>query len=216
MPNKNQYVAPFQPNILFTSATGFFNQYPPQFPIQADIDGSTTYGIGTPLPVSNIGTPVQNFLKFNGGTYSSLNDNTSITMPTFQILNCVISVRQAKNIVLTKVNGRNGTVKTYMGMDDYVIRVKGVLTSDNGIYPIDDANALLTRICTSPISIPISCPYLQRVFNINYVVIQGFEAPQEEGGYSNQQFELDLLSDDNSDSIITTLLKNSVNPYVTK
>ncbi len=201
-----------QLNINLLNAVQFINPYT-AFSNETDLVENVTYGISANLPVGILGNQVQSWLTFKGGTYSSLNDGFSITIPTFQILNSTITVKQAKNIVSTKVNGRNGTVKTYMGMDDYQIRVSGTLVDTNGVYPINDANALLTKICTAPISIPISCPYLQQILNINYVVIQSFDIPQEEGHYSLQKFTLDLLSDDNSDSIITTNLKDSVNPY---
>lgn len=215
---------PIQPNplvgasIALQSINRFQINIPPTTP---DSENNITYGTqqNTGFPYkSSLGTPVQSWCKFLGGSYSNINDGSVITIPTFVLTACLISVKQSKNIVNTKINGRNGTVKTYMGMDDYSIRITGYLLGANGVYPAADAK-LLRQICNAPVSLQISCPYLQYIFDptgkggINWVVITGSDMNQDEGQYSIQKYTIDMLSDDNSDSIITTSLISSLNPY---
>lgn len=190
------------------------NNYVTAAPITSDANQGITYNQGgLILPKTALGTPVTSWLTFIDGSYSNLNDGSTIQLPMFTLDTCIISVSQTKNIVSTQVNGSNGSVKTYLGMSDYKIKVNGVLFGQNGIHPTPNTK-ILQNICTAPVSLYISCPYLNEIFGINYVVISDFSIDQTEGGYSQQKYSIEMLSDDNSDSIITTNIKSSTNPYV--
>lgn len=155
---------------------------------------------------SSLGTPMVDQLIINpngtGLTYYDINNSSNpIKFGTFHIDTCLITVRQSKNIVKTKLQGRDGTVKTYMGLDDYDITIDGIITSDydtsgggNGIWPGSSVEDLI-NICNYPIAIEVSSAYLTH-FNIKNLIIMSYDFPQIEGGYSEQTFTLRCISDD--------------------
>jgi hypothetical protein len=162
----------------------------PPDPYDGKIDQTTS--ADPELYKSSIGTPVVIDLTFQGGTYTlPSGQKYSFDDLTLQTVLCTVS--QAKRIVTTEIQGRNGTVKEYIGMDDYQITINGILTGANGQFPIDDVNSL-QQICKAPIPINVVSRYLQ-IFDIYQVVIKDFSYEQQPGAYSLQNFTLSCLSD---------------------
>jgi hypothetical protein len=105
----------------------------------------------------------------------------------------LITVNQAKKIVKTEIQGREGTVKEYIGMDDYAVQVNGVITASNGRHPATEISDL-KKMLDAPIPIGVACAYLQNL-NIMSMVVESYELGQQPGGYSYQQFSITFVSD---------------------
>jgi len=105
------------------------------------------------------------------------------------LISCVFP----RNIVKTEIQGRNGTVKEYIGEGDAQISFRGVITGGNGHYPKQEVYNLM-QLVKAPVSVPIVSDYLNNL-GINAVVFDDRSFEQEEGGYSYQTFSVNAMSD---------------------
>lgn len=137
-----------------------------------------------------LSTPVFSDLQFDNIT---LDNGVSVTH-IYPIETVLFSVTQTKNIIRTNINGRDGTIKEYIGMGDYNINIKGVIAGSRGQYPVEAVDNLL-EFLTYNQSIKIYSKYLNERFNIDEIVINDFDLKQEEGRYSQQSFEINAFSD---------------------
>jgi len=129
---------------------------------------------------SDLGTKVYADVTFDSVTYTDRNGN-SITTPRMIFQSILVSVVFPRNIVKTKIQGRDGTVKEYIGEDDANITFTGILTgtkntygtkSDpkgskvypggNGIYPGSQISDLM-KVIKAPVAIPVICTHLQNL-----------------------------------------------------
>ena len=149
-------------------------------------------------PVSSFGTMVMSQLLFEDATITNLDSNgnlvTSSMLSMLPIDVCLFTVNQAKNIVKTTILGRSGTIKEYIADGDYVINMKGIITGSNGVYPKEQVNNLFQFLKLKK-NLKITSPYLNDIFGINEIVIESYDMPQTEGGYSYQVFNINALSD---------------------
>lgn len=152
-----------------------------------------------PIATSNLGTPVYADLTFDGGTYTDDAGN-EIELNTLNFQTVLMLVEQQKNIVTTQIAGRDGTIKEYIGLDDYRITVQGIITGSNNVYP-EDAVTSFIDILNAPVPIAVTSNYLT-YFGITNVVVADYAFPQVEGVNSYQPFTLTLLSDNTSDFVI--------------
>lgn len=149
---------------------------------------------------SILGTPVWSNIEFLPGQYET---NTKGVFRQYGSATdgpdrlryeaVLITVAQEKLIVKTQIQGRNGTVKEYIGMDDFKVTVNGIISGGNGNRPTAQI-AGLNKMLIAPVPIEVSCSYLQ-IFGINWLVLESYELPQDEGGYSYQKFSLSFCSD---------------------
>lgn len=149
---------------------------------------------------SQLGTPVWSNIEFLPGQYET---NTKNVFKSFGSATdgpdrlryeaVLITVAQDKLIVKTQIQGRDGTVKEYIGLDDFKVTISGIITGQNGQRPIAEIAGLL-KMLNAPIPIEVSCAWLQ-LFGVNWVVVESYELPQEEGGYSYQKFSITFISD---------------------
>jgi len=151
----------------------------------------------SPIGKSQLDTPVFANITFKGGTYQDVVNNVTKTV-TYQDLTfdtVIMTVSQSKNIVTTQIQGRNGTVKEYIGLGDYGVTINGIITTKggNGHYPIDEVRNLKLMLNANK-SIEVACTYLQNL-DITNLVIKDYDLPQEYGGYSYQKFSITALSD---------------------
>lgn len=148
---------------------------------------------------SMLNTPVWTNLQFPKGSYTN-DDGETINYPdetgeTLRIDQVLLSVSQAKNIVTTAVNGRIGTIKEYISLNDYVINVRGALTGDGPtVYPKRDVERLI-KILNAPVAIDLFSGFLNR-FGISRAVINSFEVPEREGFRNWQGFTISMISDE--------------------
>ncbi len=159
----------------------FFRNIPQQSTSRDD-------SIGT----SVLGTPIQSNIIFQAGDYIDNNDQTQ-TWEELKYDAVLITVTQAKKIIRTEIAGKNGTVKEYIGLDDYTVQVNGVIAGLNGVHPKDEI-AKLKAMLDAPVPIAVSCAYLQNL-GITNLVVDSYEIAQQEGGYSYQQFSITFIDD---------------------
>jgi hypothetical protein len=114
-------------------------------------------------------------------------------------LECVLmTITGSKAIVKTEVAGQRkiGSVKEFMGYNDYQVRLTGVLFSPKETfheYPIRAVNDL-RRVCEAPIAVPVVNTLLNR-FGIMNLVIEDWSFPSFPGKKNVQPFELSCVSD---------------------
>lgn len=120
---------------------------------------------------------------------SGLVDATDLTLIT-----ALISINKTKNIVLTKIQGRNGTVKEYVSDDDYQISIKGVIVGKySNKRPIEEIKKL-ENYCNFNGEIDIVCSFLNDL-GVNTVVITGHSKAQREGTRNVIDFEIQCLQE---------------------
>lgn len=138
--------------------------------------------------VSQLGTTVYSNIIFNQafGPNGKLWDD-------FRIDDCLISVTQAKKIVTTEIQGKDGTVKEYIGLDDYQVSVVGRLSGAYNVNPKELTKKLKT-ILSAGQPLAITNWWLQNL-DITDVVITDFNFAQTEGQYSTQYFSFNSISD---------------------
>lgn len=141
---------------------------------------------------SLLNTPVLCNLTFEGGEYTD-NNGLAKKFDTLRFETVLMNVSQAKVIVTTAIQGRDGTVKEYIGMDDYHIAINGIIVGPNGSYPKGIVRQL-KNILDCPSEIAVTSNYLQNL-DVHNIVISDYELPQQEGGYSYQQFNINAISD---------------------
>ena len=143
---------------------------------------------------SALGTPVVINLKFKSVAFTDYNTGKKYTTDEI-VLDCVLcTVSRPSIIVKTQINGRNGTVKEYIGKDDHQVTINGIIVGNNGQFPEDQIIAL-RRMADAPKAIPVESRYLNALGVFNLVVVD-FNAPQEAGGISRLNFTISAVSDE--------------------
>lgn len=141
---------------------------------------------------SELGNSVFGDVSFGTVSYTDIQGNT-IATATLNFQAILISVTFPKRVVKTEIQGRDGTVKEYIGQGDAQISFKGVITGTNGVYPTDSVAALKDML-NAPVAIPVYSEFLSN-FGVNSIVFENSTFEQDEGGYSYQTFSLGGISD---------------------
>lgn len=142
---------------------------------------------------SELGTPVFADLTLNGGSYKDNITNKTINYPEIKLTAVLLTVDFASRIIKTEIQGRNGTVKEYIGEDDAKVNIQGVITGYNGHYPAYEVGQLnLWR--KAPVSKKVVSAFLQNL-GIDNLVVESMSVPQIMGGYSYQTFSISCISD---------------------
>ena len=132
-------------------------------------------------------------IRFEAGKYHGQQPGQIVSFNAVDLYTALISVSQNKQIVKTQIQGRDGTIKEYVGLDDYTVSIQGTLTTYNGQIPTDSLMNL-KRMLDAPVSIVITCPFLNQL-GIQEMVIESYELPQQAGGYSYQSFTITGISE---------------------
>ena len=152
------------------------------------------------------GMPVMCSLRIVGTTYIAL-DGSTITIPDITFETVLITAKLGKNIEKTDVNSNFGSVKEWINQKDYEIEIRAIVTASapvnddietanqDGVYPLYNMEAIMTAL-NAPISLQVECWYLNKLFNIKYIVIEdGVQINQVEGEYEMQRLVIPALSD---------------------
>jgi hypothetical protein len=157
-----------------------------------DFDNDGTIGNMLGMPVfdsitfKNPNNQIQNFV--NGGEGQGANSSDLV------LITALITASKNKNIVVTKIQGRNGTVKEYVSDDDYTISIKGVLVGKYAnVRPVDEIKKL-ENLCDSPLEVDIVSNFLADL-NVLTVVITSHSKTQREGMRNVIDFEIQCLSE---------------------
>jgi hypothetical protein len=156
-----------------------------------EIDQTTE--IDKELYKSALGTPVYTDINFLTESYETKTKGQFIDTPNLRYDAVLITASQAKKIIKTEIQGRDFTVKEYIGKDDYGVTINGIITGKNGHYPADEV-AFLKQILDAPVPIPVASNYLNNI-GINLLVVESYELAQDAGGYSYQTFTINCVSD---------------------
>lgn len=151
------------------------------------------------LKSSALNTPIYTNLIIDKGFYTDIN-GVRQSWDAIELDNIIITVSQNKRIVITEIQGRDGSVKEYIGLDDYVVNIQGAINGSYNTYPITQTKEL-KKALSSPNALSFASWWLQNL-DINTVVIQSFEFPQTMGEYSTQYFTIQSLSDKDVEALI--------------
>lgn len=162
------------------------NVYKGKFP-------TTTRDVSPIQRKSVLGTSIFSDLQFKSVIIPSAGGFTELSHD-FPVDTVLFTVSQQKNIIRTQIQGRDGTIKEYVGKGDYEINIKGVITGKNGVYPKDAVDNLIEFLNYNQ-SIGIISSFLNERLNIDEIVILKYDLPQDEGGQSFQKFEIDAVSE---------------------
>lgn len=168
-----------------------------QNPYDGKIDKTIT--ADPELYKSSLGTPVVADVTLKGGTYTN-EDGRIVTFGDIRLVTVLVNVAQPKRIVITEIQGKNNSVKEYIGLSDYALNINGIITGPNGRYPIEEVSAL-KELCKAPVSIPVISRYLQNL-DIYNLVVTDYNFEQQPGGYSSQYFTINAISDEPVELII--------------
>jgi hypothetical protein len=155
---------------------------------------ATNYVEGDPkLYDSVLGTPVFADVTLKGGSYTDIITNKVVTYPELRYDAVLLTIDFAARIIKTEIQGRNGTVKEYIGEDDAKISIQGIICGTNGHYPAFEV-AQLNDWRRAPVSKAVVSTFLQNL-GIDSLVVEDFSLPQVAGGYSYQTFTISCVSD---------------------
>lgn len=107
----------------------------------------------------------------------------------------VVSITGKKTIVETPMVGRKGSVKELISIDDYEIKLMGVLESSTGDFPEQEMQELV-RLWEVNEAVKMSCALTDYFLKEDdSVVIKTFEPITVEGQEDIQAFNMTLVSD---------------------
>ena len=153
-------------------------------------------------------TPFENEINFNNSNFRGRPFKTSLTFKykerETELIECIITVNQEKNIVSTPMQGRNGTIKEYISDGDYSITVDAAVSeffiNNNGDaektfdkdYPKFKVKSLASFLKIGD-TVEVHSEFLS-LFKIESAVIKSYGMVQET--HSNRQsFQIQMLSD---------------------
>lgn len=150
--------------------------------------------------ISKLNTVVYSNVIFNAGVILDENSIQVDKWDDFRIDDILLNVSQSKKIITTEIQGRDGTVKEYIGLDDFQIQITGRL---NGTYNVNpkELTRQLKIILSAGQPLEITSWYLQNL-DITDIVIKDFNFGQTEGEYSTQYFTINAMSDKRFESKI--------------
>lgn len=171
----------------FNDATGYEYTDKGQLNMHTGKDGQP--------PMSILGTPVFSDLKLTSTRHIDFALGPEDVSETVHLLWALVEVQQNKNIVKTKVQGRDGEVKEYISDGDYSITIRGAFADTfKKSYPKDAVKKLI-RMCKVKEALKVTSEYLL-MFDVHQLVIESFRFSQEEGKQNIQKFELHCSSDE--------------------
>lgn len=107
----------------------------------------------------------------------------------------LVQINQEKEIRKTKVQGKSGTIKTYVSDGDYEISVTGMIVGQYAnVLPEPTIRQTLDAYLRAPVPIPISCSFLD-YFRVDTVVVTGFSCSQIDGVRNAFNVSIEMVSD---------------------
>ncbi len=144
-----------------------------------------------PLYKSKLGTGVMADITFPAFDYTI--DDVTFSVPEVKLYTMLLVVDSGKNIVKTPIQGLNGTIKEYISDADDSVTMKGKIVGRNGVHPFEEVKAL-HKLLKAPVAVKVISKWLQNL-DIDTLVVESFNVPQEEGRYSYQSFEITFSTD---------------------
>ena len=166
------------------------------------------------VATSYLGTPVFMNVEFLPGNYKDkkgreisygnlLKNNEDST--AFAINTVLVDVSQSKQIIKTNIQGLSGTVKEYISKGDYQIKIRGILVDESSERYPQEQVIQLREYLDAETTIGVAGRFLNDLFDITDIVVEGYNFPQAEGAQNYQLFEINAVSDN---PIELTVLSN--------
>jgi hypothetical protein len=148
-----------------------------------------------PIGTSILGTPIYTdlTLKYIDPYTDFLGKTVTPVVTDINLTAVLITIDQPVRIIKTEIQGRDGTVKEYIGKDDAKITVNAMIFGSNGVYPRGEVNAVKAWL-DAPVSKGITAWWLDNL-GISQIVVESYSFPQVQGGYSYQMFSFSAISD---------------------
>lgn len=146
------------------------------------------------IATSYLGTPVYSNLVINNGQWIDPVYGQTVKYNGLRVDSAIIQVSGEKNIVMTEIQGRNGTIKELINNRDYQIQIAGYLISHQiNVAPIEEKNVLI-KIFQAQSPVEVVSQFLND-FGIYNMVIQACQISEEQGHRSRIPFTLTCISD---------------------
>jgi len=168
-----------------------------------------------PVGLSSLGTPILSDLGLLPCSYTdnltgqpvNLEEDNNPSVNSYgrtglyMVLPTVlITIEQGLRVIKTEIQGRDGTVKEYIGKNDARITINGIITIElgqklerNGVYP-RNATKRLKAWLDAPVTKGVSSWWLNNL-GITDLVVDSYSFPQVAGGASYQMFTIECSSD---------------------
>jgi hypothetical protein len=147
---------------------------------------------------SNLGTPILMHVTFGKASWSEFVNGEKVTK-SFEGITLaaatVVDFSQAKIIEKTHIASKNGSVKEYIGLDDWSIRIRGIIVNEDADAMPEQAIKELKKLKDCPVALPIlntMCDWL----DIKNVVVEDVEFTALEGSNNMQPFTITCSSDE--------------------
>lgn len=160
------------------------------------------------LRTSVLGTPIYTDLTLSECSYTESGKSQQTKVKKVVLDAVLITVTQPIKIIKTEIQGRDGTVKEYIGKGDAEITINGIITGKNGVYPRQDVFDLKAWL-DAPVSKAVVSWWLQNL-GIHNIVVGNYSIPQVQGGYSYQMFSISASSDAPVELRMTTQIQSQV------
>lgn len=147
------------------------------------------------------GLPIWDTVTLIAPAYTDDSGN-GIGVGRFQLDIAIIEVSNDRNIVKTKIAGRNGTIKEYMSDGDFDVSIKGSLVNEYANIPPYNLIHNLDAISKCPETLSVESNLLNHL-NIFNLVIEDYTLKQRQGARNIYDFELQCVSDTPFDLDVT-------------
>lgn len=107
----------------------------------------------------------------------------------------MVQVKLRKNIVKSEITNRPGTVKEYINIDDYRVKIQGLLVNHNGDDAPFEAIEILKQIVAPGVALRVESKLLQ-IFGIYNLVVGEFDFKPLTKYPNTMGYEFDCLSDE--------------------
>jgi hypothetical protein len=155
---------------------------------------ASTYEPDQAIATSYLGTPIYSNLQINNGQFQDPATGEIIKYSGLRVDSALFVVNGDKNIVMTEIQGRDGSIKELVSNKDYQVQISGYLISNQiNVAPIAEKNTLI-KICNAKSSVEVVSSFLND-FGIFNLVIQSFQIEEIQGKRSIIGFSLSCVSD---------------------
>ena len=146
-------------------------------------------------PTNMFGLPV--FVQVNFGAVAGTSSRMAFYGLT--LLDPLVTVNRPATVVKTTIQGRNGTVKEYIGQGDVGVVIRGILATsitaaDRFAYPLPDVRSM-QQLLNLGAAVPVS-GFLSDVFDVKNLVIENIRYEALPGFVNLQAYEIEAVSDD--------------------
>ena len=147
---------------------------------------------GKIVQTSNLPVTMKSVFRIEGFYYLN-EENVNTFFQGIEFPSAIVEVSATQLWAKNKVNGRQGTVKQFLGLGDYEISVEAVVVSENGRDYPEKQMKTWQNIFQVGKELSVTYQHLQ-VFGIDTVIINSFTINQKKGHEGTYEFSFSLSS----------------------